>query len=195
MGRRWTASRVLGACVVMACVVGVAGPASGDRGELLKDRWDDTFVVPDFCGAISVTFHDVGHGITHVRLNAAGFPLFSGTGAGTTTLTDGDGETITIRHAGHFRDLSVTDNGDGTVTVITENTGVPEKLVGDDGSMLLKDVGRIVFFSVINYNGTPSNTDDDVFVSGGIVDVSGPHPDAESDFARFCEVTLGYFAS
>jgi hypothetical protein len=54
----------------------------------------------------------------------------------------------------------------------------------------LKDVGRIVFSTVLDYNGTPTDADDDVFVSQEILSISGPHPDAESDFTLFCETVV-----
>ena len=49
-------------------------------------------------------------------------------------------------------------------------------------------VGRVVFVNVLHYNGTPTDTEDDEFVSGYIESISGPHPDLESNFELFCEV-------
>jgi hypothetical protein len=43
---------------------------------------------------------------------------------------------------------------------------------------------------VIDYNGTPTDTEDDVFISQSIESVSGPHPEAESGFTLFCEVVV-----
>lgn len=82
------------------------------------------------------------------------------------------------------------DNGDGTITLRTAVTGVPEKLRLSDGTILNMDVGRIVFVTVLDYNGTPTNVEDDEFVSGYIESISGPHPDLESDFALFCDVVV-----
>jgi hypothetical protein len=87
-----------------------------------------------------------------------------------------------------FHDLSVTDNGDGTITVISATTGVPERLITPDGTTLLKDRGRVVFEATIDYNDTPLDTSDDFFVTDRIVSVSGPHPDLESDFELFCPI-------
>jgi len=52
------------------------------------------------------------------------------------------------------------------------------------------DVGRVVFVSVIDYNGTPTDTDDDVLISQTIESISGPHPELQSDFALFCQVVV-----
>jgi hypothetical protein len=84
----------------------------------------------------------------------------------------------------------VVDNGDGTITLRTAVTGVPEKLRMSDGTVAIKDVGRVVFVTVLDYNGTPTDVEDDVFISQTIESISGPHPDLESDFTLFCEVLV-----
>ena len=50
----------------------------------------------------------------------------------------------------------------GTITLRTAVTGVPERVRLSDGTIAIMDVGRVVFVSVIDYNGTPTDTDDDV---------------------------------
>ena len=59
----------------------------------------------------------------------------------------------------------MVDNGDGTITLRTAITGVPEKITQANGKPMIMDVGRLVFVSVIDYNGTPANADDDVMIS------------------------------
>jgi hypothetical protein len=44
-----------------------------------------------------------------------------------------------------------------------------------------------VFSTVLDYNGTPTDTSDDEFVSEEIESISGPHPNLESDFELFCD--------
>ena len=56
----------------------------------------------------------------------------------------------------------------------------------DDPSLSGKDVGRIVFATVIDCNGTPTDVSDDEFLSQTIESISGPHPEAESGFTLFC---------
>jgi hypothetical protein len=126
-----------------------------------------------------------------VRLADNGFPLFKSTGRGTVTITNpASGKSITNRFAGANRDLTVVDNGDGTITVRTAVSGGPEEVRLSDGTVAIKDVGRIVLATVLDYNGTPTDTEDDVFISQTIESVSGPHPDAESGFTLFCEVVV-----
>jgi hypothetical protein len=59
-----------------------------------------------------------------------------------------------------------------------------------DGTVAIRDVGRVVFATVLDYNGTPTDTEDDEFISQSIESISGPHPDLESDFELFCEVVV-----
>lgn len=126
-----------------------------------------------------------------VRLAKSGFPLFQTTGPGTVTLTNPEtGKSITVRFTGNVKDLTVVDNGDGTITVRTAVTGIPEEIRLSDGTVAIRDVGRVVFATVLDYNGTPTNTEDDVFISQTIESISGPHPDLESDFELFCEVVV-----
>ena len=183
-------ARLIAAAVSML-LVGAVVPARA-ASDVSHDRWDDVFVEPAFCGSRTVTIHDVGHGTTRAYESDEGFPLFAGTVRATVTFTDTDGDAVRSDVAGQTRDLSVTNNGDGTITVVTAITGKAERLRGDDGSRLSMDVGRLVFANVLHFNGTTDPSDDE-FISGSIVDVAGPHPNADSDFTLFCDVVLGYF--
>ena len=128
------------------------------------------------------------------RIAQSGFPLFQGTASGTQTFTNPDtGKSITNQFAGvAFKDLSVTDNGDGTITLRTASAGLPEKLVLPDGTIVSMDVGRVVVVSVIDYNGTPTNTDDDTLLSQSLVFEAGHLPDLDSNFELFCQNLVAY---
>jgi hypothetical protein len=52
------------------------------------------------------------------------------------------------------------------------------------------DVGRVVFVTVIDYNGTPTDTSDDEFVCQEIESISGPHPNPDSNGELFCATFL-----
>jgi FlaG/FlaF family flagellin (archaellin) len=128
------------------------------------------------------------------RIARSGFPLFQGIANGTQTFTNPDtGKSITNQFAGvAFKDLSVTDNGDGTITLRTASAGLPEKLVLPDGTIVNMDVGQIVVVSVLDYNGTPTNADDDTLLSQSVVFQAGPHPDLDSNFELFCQNLVTY---
>jgi hypothetical protein len=107
------------------------------------------------------------------------------------TWTNPDtGLSVVNKITGGFKDLSATDNGDGTITVRTAVIGIPEQIILPDGTVAIKDVGRVVLANVIDYNGTPTNVDDDEFISQSVETVSGPHPELESDFTLFCPAVV-----
>ena len=64
----------------------------------------------------------------------------------------------------HFRagsdDLNVTDNGDGTLTILVLATG-NGILYGPDGKAITRNPGQIRFEVVIDHGGTPSDPLDD----------------------------------
>jgi hypothetical protein len=174
--------------VAAICVAAGAPTASAQLVDRSHDR--GTLTIPDdqVCGI------DVTTTVTFVdneleRIAQSGFPLFQGTGRGVVTWTNPvNGKSISLSFAGlSFKDLTAIDNGDGTITVTTQTTGVPEILTTPDGAIVNMDVGRIVTATVIDYNGTPTNVDDDINLSQTLLSQSGPHPDLDSDFTLFCE--------
>jgi len=184
--------------LVLAAVAGVCGvlvAAAQPASAQLVDRSHDhiVFTIPDdeVCGISVVTTVDAIDN-EQERLAKSGFPLFQSTGQATVTWTNPEnGRSLALRFVGvNFKDLSATDNGDGTVTVRTAVVGIPEQITLADGTVAVKDVGRVVFVNVLDYNGTPADPDDDVFVDGYIESVSGPHPELESDFTLFCETVV-----
>jgi hypothetical protein len=164
-------------------------PAAAQPLERSHEHIVETFsdVVCDIPVTITVDIIDN----IHVRLAKSGFPLFQTTGPGTLTFTNPEtGKSVTVRFTGAVKDLTVVDNGDGIITVRTAFTGIPEEIRLSDGTVAIRDVGRVVFATVLDYNGTPTDTEDDEFISQSIESISGPHPDLESDFELFCEVVV-----
>jgi hypothetical protein len=142
----------------------------------------------DLCG-IPVTTHVVGHATTTIRLNRNGFPEFTTRVTVVTTWTnEATGKSLVNDIRQVARDLSVVDNGDGTITVTYEIVGTPEWLKSPDGAVYLRDFGRIVFAAILDFNGTPSDPSDDIFITEEIVSITGPHPEADSDFSLFCQI-------
>lgn len=96
-----------------------------------------------------------------------------------------NGNTVTLTSAGRFSGTA-TENPDGTVTFTDTYTGIPERIRISPSEVLVMDVGRIAFETTIDF-GDPEDPDDDTIVSAETVFIAGPHPEAESDFALFCE--------
>ena len=74
------------------------------------------------------------------------------------------GAYFTTREVSHFKDLHVTDNGDGTLTAVNFGTGFA-MMFDPDGRIVGKDTGQTRWESIIDLNGTPDDFDDDKLVS------------------------------
>jgi hypothetical protein len=192
-GRRPTSVRTLRTVLpaVAAAVVHATAPTASAQ---LVDRSHEraTFTVSDdqVCGI------DVTTTVTFVdneleRIAQSGFPLFQATDRGTVAWTNPTtGKSISNSFAGlSFKDLRLVDNGDGTITLTTQITGRPELLTTTDGGLVNIDVGRIVIVSVLDYNGTPTDVNDDVELSQTAMSESGPHPDLDSNFTLFARTS------
>jgi hypothetical protein len=93
------------------------------------------------------------------------------------------GKTVLLSSAGTVTGTdAIIDETAGTVTFVTSFTGLPEKIQTANGRVLLRDAGVITFVDTFDLE-----TGDFL---GTEVTVSGPHPEAESDFAAFCEVIV-----
>jgi hypothetical protein len=62
------------------------------------------------------------------------------------------------------KDLHVTDNGDGTLTIVFLATG-SSTLYGPDGKAIARDPGQVRFELVVDHGGTPTDPSDDVELS------------------------------
>lgn len=83
------------------------------------------------------------------------------------------------------KDLKVTDNGDGTLTVLVMATG-SFKIYGPDGEFLFADPGQVRFELLIDHGGTPTDPSDDVELEFlGLVKGSTGRNDLEG--RDFCE--------
>jgi hypothetical protein len=75
-----------------------------------------------------------------------------------TNLANGRSVTALIRFL--EKDLRVTDNGDGTLTIVVFATG-NAVLYGPDGKAIARDPGQIRFELLVDHGGTPNDPDDD----------------------------------
>ena len=181
---------LLATVLASAAVLAAAPTASARLIERSHDRGTDTFA-EQLCGIdVITTVQFVDN--SHARIGPNGFPLFQSTGRATVTWTNpATGLAVVNEVRGtNFKDLSATDNGDGTVTVRTAVTGIPEQIILPDGTVAIKDVGRVVFSTVLDYNGTPADAYDDVFISSSTESISGPHPEYDSGFTLFCPAVV-----
>jgi len=110
---------------------------------------------------------------------------------GTTTITNlATGKTVTIEYVFNTRDLHVTDNGDGTLTIEAISRGRAQSF-GADGERLFLDAGLTGFALLIDHAGTPTDPTDDEFLEFlGISTQVGRQDTADRDFcADMAELT------
>ena len=109
------------------------------------------------------------------------FVRFIGVVSGTTTFTAANGKSIVVKFANQFTETESVDEEAGTITFVSRIRGLPEQIRTPGGGVITRDAGII----------TVANTFDletEEFISFEILDVKGPHPQADSDFELFCEV-------
>ncbi len=109
---------------------------------------------------------------------------FKVTTSGRITYTNpATGKSVIVSFAGQRPSGSapIVDEEAGTITFINTFKGLPEKIQTANGGVLLRDAGIITFadtFDLVTGE----------FISTETLVNKGPHPEAESDFALFCEV-------
>jgi hypothetical protein len=101
--------------------------------------------------------------------------------AGTVVFTNpANGRSVISSFAGQSTNILVSGDPEGVHTELITVKGLPEKLQLPHGAVLLRDAGIIAFVAAF---------DGDEFISQETVVVKGPHPEADSDFELFCEIT------
>ncbi|HEX6359070.1 hypothetical protein [Actinophytocola sp.] len=108
---------------------------------------------------------------------------------GSSTLTNLDnGLSVTHAFNSVTKDLKVTDNGDGTLTILVLSTG-SLKVFGPDGELLYNDPGQIRFEILIDHGGTPTDPSDDEFLEF-LGDVFGSTGRNDLEGLEFCDVVV-----
>ena len=76
------------------------------------------------------------------------------------------------------QDIQVTDNGDGTVSILSQVPG-PETIYGPDRQLVTTSGGTMRLLTILDLAGTPLDPADDQFVSQELVSSNGgkPQPD------------------
>lgn len=152
---------------LLASSTALTSPASAEPPE--RESFSDSFsvVVEDFCGVTGLDVRNEGtfsgrflltrkgaertaYGMQHTVLEQT-----------STNVATGDSVTQTDRTT--EKDLRVTDNGDGTVTILVLATGA-STVSGTDGKVLARNPGQVRYEVLIDDGGTPSDVSDDEFL-------------------------------
>jgi hypothetical protein len=84
------------------------------------------------------------------------------------------------------RDAQVTDNGDGTLTIVVQATG-SLRLYDSDGNFVLADPGQVRFQFMVDHGGTPGDPSDDVEIEGSFEVVRESTGRNDTQGRDFCE--------
>jgi hypothetical protein len=129
---------------------------------------EDTLVFNDFCDVPGLTVEDAFvfdgrvQAVPHGRDRLA---YFLERGKSTDVLTNpANDKSITVVATFIDKDLRVTDNGDGTLTITTLATG-NSVVYGEDGKAIARNPGQVRFRFIVDHGGTPSDPSDDVFLT------------------------------
>ena len=164
--RKLRLGAVLALVATAAITVAAAASAGGQLFRELIDE-EESAVEVDFCGidGLTVEFatHTVGrvHAVPHGRDGLVYFGFNLKVTDVVTNLANGNSVTsfATIRD----KDLRITDNGDGTLTVLVLSTG-NAVLYGEDGKAIARNPGQIRAEFLFDHGGTPVDPSDDEFL-------------------------------
>ena len=164
-----------------------AGTAVVQAKPIEHIRFDEqgSNVVTDFCGDLSVRdeFHDQGV-IVGRTTGADRLPRYTQTHHGGTTITNlATGRAFTVTWNYNNQEVKVTDNGDGTISILTQVPG-PERTYGPDGTLLFTSGGTFRYLTILDHGGTPSDPTDDTFVSDEVVSSNGGKRQPDFDFCE-----------
>jgi hypothetical protein len=161
-GAVWVAAGLTVASIALA---GAASAKPLERGEFHEET---TEIVEDFCDVPGLTVQVDSTTEGRFMLNPHG-PDGLAYGLEHLEITDvftnlDNGNDVTGEQAFLSKDLRVTDNGDGTLTILGLNAGRMSVVYGPDGKAIARGPGQIRFELLIDNGGTPSDPFDDEFL-------------------------------
>jgi hypothetical protein len=159
--------------LLACCVTGsslLAGQAWGGKAFHESFHDEGSFVRENFCGetGLTVSVDFVADARVHVVPRADGFE-YAIEHMEETEVYSANGKTITYVFKGiSHKDLKVTDNGDGTLTILTMLIG-QDVLYGPDGKVIARNPGQSRFEAIVDHGGTPTDPSDDRLISEQLV--------------------------
>ena len=178
-------SAVLALAAAAAVMLAAAASAGPPFRETIHD--EGTEVINDFCDVEGLTVElafvlDLRvHAVPHGRDRLVYF-LQHGKRTEVITNLANDRSVSSVAKVIE-KDLRVTDNGDGTLTILVLATG-NAVLYGEDGKAIARNPGQIRFELVVDHGGTPNDPFDDEILDFRIVKESTGRSD------DFCEAAV-----
>ena len=161
-------SRMVGAGAIFALVAlaALALVATASAGKLFSEPIDETesHTEENFCGVEGLTVDFTSHIVGRVQAVPHGrdqLPYFSFNLKITDVVTNlANGNDVVSESTIRDKDLRVTDNGDGTLTLLVLSTG-NSVLYGEDGKAVARNPGQVRVELLVDHGGTPTDPSDD----------------------------------
>jgi hypothetical protein len=163
--RQRTTVKLLFAVTLSIVLSAAATPALAEPMEQGTFEQHFNFVREGFCGDMDISIEGDDRGSSVARdAGPSRLPRFTSTHHGGATWTNlASGLAFTFEWHYASQDVSVTDNGDGTLSVVYQVSG-PERIYGPDGQELVFFTGMMRVEAVIDHAGTPTEPSDDIFL-------------------------------
>jgi hypothetical protein len=162
-----------------------------------KGHFDDVFTSDpyDCDGTPAQDAVDVHVNFNFNQRGSSPFPYYRESVHGTVVTTNLDtGGTFTNVFTVNSRDHTIVDNGDGTITITTFQSG-GSRFYDQNGKLVLKDPGQFRFAIDIDYNGTPGDPSDDVEVPGSFRVVRPSTGNSDLSGRDFCADLVEFTSS
>lgn len=159
------------ACAMVASLL-ASGPAHGTVDETGTEPIEFTEVVNKFCGVNGLRVLVEGTGTVTYRLDSRGADgdvFYAERVTIDTVFTNvRTGAFVTSHENSTFRDLQITENADGTYTIVYFGTG--NAVVYDSsGTAIGRNPGQMRWEVVVDLNGTPEDISDDDLISEDVI--------------------------
>jgi hypothetical protein len=180
----------LGAILALGATAAVTFASAASAGQVFRDteHEEGAFVLNDFCDVPGMTVEGAFtldlrvQAVAHGR-DRLGYFLQHGTRTTVFTNLDNDKSITEVTNVLE-KDLRVTDNGDGTLTILVLATG-NLVLYGENGKAIARNPGQVRFELLVDHGGTPTDpSDDDLLADLGLVKESTGRSD------DFCEAAV-----
>jgi hypothetical protein len=164
---------------VATLVLGAAPAAQAANPDVNRFISSNSLTDPDFCGTGQAV--DINGSVSVVEFLSPNHVDYAQAVQGKVTLTNPEtGATVINQFAGRSTDLFVVSGDpEGIHTREFTQIGLGEQWRLENGGVLTLDAGYLAVLET--WNG-------DQYLSAEYVINKGPHPDADSDFALFCQV-------
>lgn len=186
----------LGIAIALSTAGVLAGATTAAGAPVEKGHFHDagSELLEDLCGDVDIhSTWDFSGSFLGVRVGPESFVHFRDSVRGTNVYTNIEtGRTYTVRFTAANHDLEVTDNGDGTLTIMIQGSGT-ERWYDGDGKLVLMNPGLTRSEILVDHAGTPSDPFDDEFIEF-LGDVKGSTGRNDTVGRDFCEDFFLYTA-